>query len=194
MIQNAPRSSGLLPTQEERRVEDERKRTEIEKEANDVYKKRQLSISENANKLAKTNIILTAVVALLAAVTGAATWYQGAMNKRNWETASSTLAQMQRDAAESSQQFQVQLGHYDAGLGRTGLLAAHAGEQASETRSLAQTSRNALVSVQRAFVFPSAAFVPVYVSGNSGELKELGGYANVDQFWRDADQELRYAC
>jgi hypothetical protein len=44
---------------------------------------------------------------------------------------------MKTDTAESAKQFQVQLGHYDAGLGRTGLLAIHAGEQSASANKIA---------------------------------------------------------
>jgi hypothetical protein len=69
------------------------------------------------------------------------------------------LAQMSRDAQSSSAQFQVQLKHFDAGLGRSDDLAKHAGEQADASRKLAdaakiqaELSKNALLTGQRAFV------------------------------------------
>ena len=66
---------------------------------------------------------------------------------------------MKQDASVSSQQFQVQLQHFDAGLGRTGLLAEHAGVQAASSeraanaaKSAAETAKDALHMTERAYV------------------------------------------
>ena len=52
-----------------------------------------------------------------------------------WITIKAQLSQMQKDSLTSSEQFQAQLKHFDDGLGRTGLLAQHAGEQASAAQT-----------------------------------------------------------
>jgi len=54
------------------------------------------------------------------------------------------LAQMKADSENSGKQFQAQLGHFDDGLGRTGLLAQHAGEQAAASQTLADTAPKSL--------------------------------------------------
>jgi hypothetical protein len=95
------------------------------------------------------------------------TFYQGWMNRRSWEAAQNTLNQMKQDASVSSQQFQVQLSHFDAGLGRTELLATHAGEQAvaskdaaDAAKSAANTAKDTLHISERAWVFATAYFIP----------------------------------
>jgi hypothetical protein len=64
-----------------------------------------------------------------------------------------------QNSLESSKQFQVQLGHFDASMGRTELLAIHAGEQAkagqdaaNAARSAADTAKEALHVSQRAYL------------------------------------------
>ncbi len=80
------------------------------------------------------------MVIILTAVTACASWFQGCMNHRSWKAAQDTLDQMKRDSHTSGEQFQAQLRHYDEGLGRTGLLAVHAGEQVTQTATIAKNS------------------------------------------------------
>lgn len=58
-----------------------------------------------------------------------------------------------QSSLDSSNQFQVQLHHFDAGLGVNGLQIGKMEEGNKQSRNLASTSRDALVSVQRAFIF-----------------------------------------
>ena len=62
--------------------------------------------------------------------------YRGQLNAMQGQ-----LAQMQRDSQESSKQFQAQIQHFDAGLGRTDMLAIHAGEQATASQNFADASK-----------------------------------------------------
>lgn len=48
---------------------------------------------------------------------------------------------MKTDSNESTKQFQTQLQHFDAGLGRTELLAEHAGSQAAATQDFAKQAQ-----------------------------------------------------
>lgn len=98
--------------EQEKREKDKRK-----DETENAFKERQITATEAANKLSGRNLILTGVTAIIATAACVGTWYQSVMNKRSWETANSTLSQMKVDSAESSKQFQVQLGHFDDGLG-----------------------------------------------------------------------------
>lgn len=154
-----PGDSIILPTKEERRAEKERQEEQQRYETENAYKQRQIDAADAANDLARTNRNLTVGVIILSTVTAAASWYQGRMNWHNWQTSNSTLQQMKDDAAESSRQFQAQLAHFDAGLGRTGLLAIHAGEQAvaaknaaTAARSAANTAKDTLHISQRAYI------------------------------------------
>jgi hypothetical protein len=147
-----PRLHGPL-TPEEKKAEEERERRDANDRAEQAFKDRQVNAVEAANNLSSKSFTVSGITAFIAALACIGTFYQGCMNSRSLQTAQQTLAQIKADATESSKQFQAQLGHFDAGLGRTGLLAAHAGEQVNETHTLAQTSKDALVSVQRAFIF-----------------------------------------
>jgi hypothetical protein len=154
-----------LPTAEERRAEEEREQEQQKYEIENAFKERQIKASESANNLARTNRNLTVCVIILSAVTAGASLYQGRMNRNSWVTANSTLGQMQADSAASSRQFQTQLGHFDDGLGRTGLLAIHAGEQAKAGQDAADTAKRAaniadstLHIAERAYVFAGTMY------------------------------------
>jgi hypothetical protein len=154
-----PGDSIIFPTEEERRAEQERQEKQRRYETENSYKQRQIDAAEAANDLARTNRNLTIGVIILSTVTAAASWYQGGINWHNWQTSNSTLQQMKNDAAESSKQFQVQLSHFDAGLGRTELLATHAGEQAVAAKEAATAAKSAAVTAvdtlhisQRAYI------------------------------------------
>jgi hypothetical protein len=152
----SPRDSNILLTEEERNAKDRRERETAEKETENSYKERQIKASEDANDLAKSNRNLMVAVVILTALTAVATSYQGWMNRRSWSTAQTTLGQMRQDSIESGKQFQTQLQHYDAGLGRTGLLAIHAGEQANATQRQSSTSSEELELSQRPWITFSA--------------------------------------
>jgi hypothetical protein len=56
------------------------------------------------------------------------------------EVSRAARKQSDQNALDASRQFQVQLGHFDAGMGRTELLAKHAGEQADDAATMARNS------------------------------------------------------
>ena len=85
---------------------------------------------------------------------------------------------MREDSIASGQQFQVQLHHFDDGLGRTGLLAKHAGEQAEAAersadaaRSTADTARVAIQLSNR----PWLAITPTIVQPLTFDALRNGG-------------------
>lgn len=140
------RNLGIIPTEKERRDEYEAHQKKAQQEADNDYKDRQIGIGDSANKLARNNLILTGIVGLFTAVAAGAAIYQGVMNHRSWVAASSTLEQMRIDAAGNSAQFQAQIRHYDDGLGRTGLIATHAGEQVEATNGLVRSASSQAIS------------------------------------------------
>lgn len=153
-----PLIHGPVSPKEQARI-DLKRRNQAKEEADYAFQERQVDAIEASNSLARKSMYLALWAVIIAAGACGAAWYQGFMNKKSWETAQETLEQMRADAGDSSRQFQVQLGHFDDGLGRTGLLAAHAGEQASAAKraadaaiSAANTAKDALTTSQGAYV------------------------------------------
>ncbi len=64
-------------TQAEQAASDERREKQAEKQAEESYKQRQLTLAESANRATWTNIILTLVLAVFTAIGAGAAWYQG---------------------------------------------------------------------------------------------------------------------
>jgi hypothetical protein len=112
--------------------EDDRKARE---KSDHAFQERQVTAVEAANKIASRNTLLTGVAAIISALAFGGILYQAHISRLNRETAQNTLEQIKNDALTSSQQFQVQLGHFDAGIGRTELLAQHAGEQVGKLQA-----------------------------------------------------------
>ena len=120
----------------------------------------------------QANIVCTVIIAIATVTYTIIAHYQlRAMNNQ--------LGAMKRSSEESSKQFQVQLQHFDAGLGRTELLAKHAGEQADANhiaaiaaQDAAATAKESLRSVQRALVVPLPHFSPIY-KPNTTELQAI---------------------
>jgi hypothetical protein len=136
----------------EQEREKERKATE---KSDKAFQERQVSAVEAANRIASRNILLTGIAAIISAFAFGGTLYQAHISRLNRETAQDTLTQIKNDALTSSQQFQVQLGHFDDGLGRTGLLAEHAGKQAdaaTKAADAAQIEMQAQASANRAIL------------------------------------------
>ncbi len=172
-----PGDSIILPTAEQRRAEEERQQEQRRYETENAYKERQIKAVEAANDLARTNRNLTIGVILFSAITAGASWYQGRVNWHNWQTSNSTLQQMKEDAAESSRQFQAQLAHFDDGLGRTGLLATHAGEQAvaaknaaDAAKTIANLTSNQLALTQKEFETSQRPWISILSASTPGLL------------------------
>lgn len=155
MSENTPdhnhpqRGPGEIPilhgpmTPAEQARDEKRKRRIARDAAEEEFKNRQVEAVEAANRIAGRNATLTGIAAIIAAVACIGSWYQG------W-VSSKTLKQMKSDAIDNGNQFQAQIRHYDDGLGRTGLLAQHAGEQAHQTTVMAQNSGSQAAATQKA--------------------------------------------
>ena len=116
-------------------------------EAKEAREKRELALAESTNKLALTNSIVTWVLAIFTAISAAAAIYQGCLASRAIEVARQaniqTLQISKDSSTDSSNQFQAQLRHFDDGLGRTGLIAKHAGDQAEAAKDAARAAKRA---------------------------------------------------
>ncbi len=152
----------LIPgplTPAEQKAEKEREERETKDKADRSFQERQVNAVEASNNLARKNFSLSIVVAFIAALACGGTWYQSRISTHSLEKSQATLEQMKMDAQISSAQFQTQIHHFDDGLGRTGLLAIHAGEQAKASqdaagaaKSAANTAKNSLEVSERAYL------------------------------------------
>ena len=85
-------------------LSEEQKRMQAEKDAENAYKQRQLTLGENSVALATSNRNLTRTLAIFTFLAAAASWYQGCISKRSADaaisaasTASKTLCETQRN-------------------------------------------------------------------------------------------------
>jgi hypothetical protein len=148
-------------TPAEKEVQEERERRKASDKSEQDFKDRQITATEAANRLSSRSITISGITAFIAVLACIGTWYQGSENRKSWKTAQQTLDQMKADAAESAKQFQVQLGHFDDGLGRTGLLAAHAGEQAIAANESSRLASQQLALSKRQFETSQRAWVVI---------------------------------
>jgi hypothetical protein len=133
-------------TQEEQARIDEQQRKQARDAADRAFQERQVQAIEAANEISARNTTLTAIACIIAACSLGATLCQSRLNRKSWETANFTLGQMKTDAVESSNQFQVQLRHFDASLGQTQILAGQAVTQATQTTKLADDTHDLAVT------------------------------------------------
>jgi hypothetical protein len=107
----------------------------------------------------QANIVCTILV-MVATIAYAITAY---LQLRAFNT---QVTEMRAESVESSRQFQVQLGHFDAGLGRSDVLAERAGEQAAASQQMADAARKTAESAQRQEALLEAQVMPSIVIQN----------------------------
>ena len=113
----------ILTQQEQQRAEEQRERAaeaeaaRANREADEAYKGRQLTLTEAANRLSGLNLLFTSILALFTIIGTAAAWYQGYIATKNASSAK-VAAQAAKSAAdtavsalhESQRQFRDTLG------------------------------------------------------------------------------------
>ncbi len=163
-----PRDSLVLLTAEERAAEERRQSEAADKKAEEARKERGLTTAEKANELARSNRNLMIAVVILTAVTAGATWYQGWKTSKNVDLARETLEQIRADSQHSSDQFQAQIHHFDAGLGVTQMLAQHAGEQSISAGKTAYAAQGSLGVAQRTLDVSNRPWIDPTITQKSG--------------------------
>jgi hypothetical protein len=91
----------------------------------------------SSNAHTQANIICTILIMV-------ATIAYAVIAARQLGAMKSQIGEMRRNSEDASRQFQVQLKHFDAGLGRSDQLAKHAAEQAGASQQLAITAQGSL--------------------------------------------------
>ncbi len=113
----------------------------------------------STSPITKATLCLTASVAFATVAYAIIAACQLSEMRRTNGLTQDALNKANQNSLDSSKQFQAQLSHFDAGLGRTELLAIHAGEQAVSSekaaraaKSAADTAKNTLTTSQGAYV------------------------------------------
>ncbi len=102
-----------------------------------THKKKWKNSWRSASPITKGTFIITAAVAVATISYSIIAGFQLAAMRHTNVLTQAALDKATQASLESSKQFQAQLGHFDAGLGRTELLAIHAGEQATAANRIA---------------------------------------------------------
>ena len=111
--------------------------------------------------------LLTLVLLIATVVYTRRQWLQANRSANASETAANAAQSAAVTANNTLTEMKTGQGAQD-----THKLADQAVKQATQTKSLAQTSKDALISVQRAFVFPSTNFTPIF-KPNTTELMSV---------------------
>ena len=168
--QGIPSGIPLIPgplTPEEKLAQEREQDRKAKEQSDTAFQERQVQAVESANNIAARNTLLTGIACLISAVTLGGTLYQAHVNNRVLQNAQATLSQMKTDSGTSSRQFQVQLGHYDAGLGVTQMLAQHAGEQSISADTTAHAAQGSLGVAQRSLDVSNRPWIDATITQKS---------------------------
>ena len=119
---------------------------------------------KSSNAHTQANIVCTVLIMV-------ATVAYAVIAARQLRAMQSQIAEMRQNSQDSSRQFQVQLQHFDAGLGRSDQLAKLAAEQAGASHSLATTAEGTLKVTTNNFRADQRAWLAVVdVQGTKPEV------------------------
>jgi hypothetical protein len=177
-------SEGEIPvlhgplTEDEQRIAAERATSLAEKEAEAAHRKQQLAesvaankltelgnkLTAEGNKLTKNYIRLTLLLALISTLGTGAAWYQG----RSAAIAANAAKSAAKTANDTLNEMKNGKGAQD-----THALAENAKNQADRTKEISETSRAALVEVQRAFLIPEPQFLNIAKADNRNMVESV---------------------
>ena len=189
--QHHPHGEGDVPilhgplTEEERRIAADKEARQAERDIDNEFKKRQLAVSESANRLARRTIWLTVLLAFFTAISAGAAWYQGRMARRS-ASAASISAQAAKDAVCVASRTLSETQRSNA------IQASFAKESLEGTiDSFKKDQRAWLGAGDAKFVIDEKQLVASFVAKNVGKTPAIKVESNIGWAFRPQGQKLQ---